>query len=99
MTGVSAADPVDHHGLSADLSRDLDEELTLRAPTVGRGRQDRGHHRVDRSSGRPDRARIEVRVSQTVKDLVAGSGLTFEDADEHELKGVPNRWHLYRVVK
>jgi class 3 adenylate cyclase len=40
----------------------------------------------------------EVLVSQTVKDLVAGSGLAFEDADEHELKGVPDRWHLYRVV-
>ena len=40
----------------------------------------------------------EVVVSQTVKDLVAGSGLIFEDAGEHELKGVPDRWHLYRVV-
>ncbi len=40
----------------------------------------------------------EVLVSQTVKDLVAGSGLTFEDAGEHELKGVPDRWHLYRVT-
>jgi class 3 adenylate cyclase len=40
----------------------------------------------------------EVLVSPTVKDLVAGSGLTFEDAGEHELKGVPDRWHLYRVV-
>jgi pimeloyl-ACP methyl ester carboxylesterase len=40
----------------------------------------------------------EVRISQTVKDLVAGSGLTFEDAGEHELKGVPDRWRLYRVV-
>ena len=40
----------------------------------------------------------EVMVSQTVKDLVAGSGLAFEDAGEHELKGVPDRWHLYRVV-
>ena len=40
----------------------------------------------------------EVLVSQTVKDLVAGSGLTFEDAGEHELKGAPDRWHLYRVV-
>ena len=27
-----------------------------------------------------------------------GSGLTFEDAGEHELKGVPDRWHLYRVM-
>jgi len=40
----------------------------------------------------------EVLVSQTVKDLVAGSGLSFENAGEHELKGVPDRWHLYRVV-
>jgi class 3 adenylate cyclase len=40
----------------------------------------------------------EVLVSQTVKDLTAGSGLTFDDAGEHELKGVPDRWRLYRVV-
>jgi len=40
----------------------------------------------------------EVLVSRTVKDLTAGSGLTFLDAGEHELKGVPDRWHLYRVV-
>ena len=39
----------------------------------------------------------EVLASQTVKDLVAGSELTFEDAGEHVLKGVPDRWHLYRV--
>ena len=40
----------------------------------------------------------EVWVSSTVKDLVVGSGLTFEDAGEHELKGVPDRWQLYKVV-
>lgn len=40
----------------------------------------------------------EVFVSSTVKDLVAGSGLVFEDRGEHELKGVPDRWRLYRVV-
>jgi class 3 adenylate cyclase len=40
----------------------------------------------------------EVLISQTVKDLVAGSGLSFEDAGEHELKGVPDRWRLYRVL-
>jgi class 3 adenylate cyclase len=40
----------------------------------------------------------EVLVSSTVRDLVAGSGLAFEDAGEHELKGVPDRWRLYRVV-
>ena len=33
----------------------------------------------------------QVLVSQTVKDLTAGSGLSFEDAGEHELKGVPER--------
>jgi class 3 adenylate cyclase/pimeloyl-ACP methyl ester carboxylesterase len=39
----------------------------------------------------------QVLVSSTVKDLVAGSGLTFEDLGMHELKGVPDRWHLYAV--
>jgi class 3 adenylate cyclase len=43
-------------------------------------------------------ASSEVLASSTVKDLVAGSGLAFEDRGEHELKGVPNRWHLYRVA-
>ena len=41
----------------------------------------------------------EIWVSQTVKDLVAGSGLVFEDAGEHELKGVPDRWRLYRATE
>jgi class 3 adenylate cyclase len=40
----------------------------------------------------------EVLVSSTVRDLVAGSGLVFEDRGEHELKGIPDRWHLYGVV-
>lgn len=40
----------------------------------------------------------EVLASQTVKDLIAGSGLTFEDRGEHALKGVPDRWRLYQVV-
>jgi class 3 adenylate cyclase/pimeloyl-ACP methyl ester carboxylesterase len=39
----------------------------------------------------------EVWASSTVKDLTAGSGLTYEDRGEHELKGVPDRWHLYQV--
>lgn len=39
----------------------------------------------------------EVLVSRTVKDLTVGSGLVFEDAGEHELKGVPERWQLYRL--
>jgi len=33
-----------------------------------------------------------------VKDLTAGSGLILEAAGEHELKGVPDLWRLYRVV-
>jgi len=39
----------------------------------------------------------EVLVSSTVKDLVAGSGLEFEDRGGHELKGVPGEWRLYAV--
>jgi class 3 adenylate cyclase len=39
----------------------------------------------------------EVLVSSTVKDLVSGSGIEFEDRGEHELKGVPGSWHLFAV--
>ena len=39
----------------------------------------------------------EVLVSQTVRDLVAGSGLSFEEAGERELKGVPGTWRVYRA--
>ena len=39
----------------------------------------------------------EVLASSTVKDLVAGSGLEFEDRGVHELKGVPGEWRLYAV--
>lgn len=37
----------------------------------------------------------EVLVSSTVKDLVAGSGLTFDDKGAHGLKGVPGDWRIY----
>jgi pimeloyl-ACP methyl ester carboxylesterase len=40
----------------------------------------------------------EVLVSQTVKDLVAGSGIEFSDRGVRELKGVPGEWRLYEVV-
>ena len=40
----------------------------------------------------------EVLVSRTVKDLTAGSDISFDDAGEHELKGVPDHWQLYGVV-
>jgi class 3 adenylate cyclase len=40
----------------------------------------------------------EVIVSNTVKDLVAGSGLQFEDRGVRPLKGVPGEWRLYRAA-
>jgi pimeloyl-ACP methyl ester carboxylesterase len=40
----------------------------------------------------------EVLVSQTVKDLVAGSGIDFAERGKHELKGVPGEWQLYAVL-
>jgi len=39
----------------------------------------------------------EVLVSSTVKDLVAGSGLEFDDRGSHELKGVPGAWHVFAL--
>jgi class 3 adenylate cyclase len=39
----------------------------------------------------------EVLVSATVKDLVAGSNIEFEDRGQHALKGVPGTWQLFRV--
>ena len=41
----------------------------------------------------------EILVSSTVKDLVAGSGLEFEERGAAELKGVPGQWHLHAVVR
>jgi class 3 adenylate cyclase len=41
----------------------------------------------------------EVLVSSTVKDLVAGSGLAFEDRGTHQLKGVPGEWRLYAAER
>ena len=38
-----------------------------------------------------------VLVSRTVKDLTAGSGFSFDDMGEHALKGVPDRWQVYRA--
>jgi class 3 adenylate cyclase len=40
----------------------------------------------------------EVLVSSTVKDLVAGSGLTFADRGVHALKGVPDKWRLFAAA-
>ena len=39
----------------------------------------------------------DILVSSTVKDLVIGSGIAFEDRGAHELKGVPGEWRLFRA--
>jgi class 3 adenylate cyclase len=39
----------------------------------------------------------EIMVSSTVKDVLAGSGLSFSSRGDHQLKGVPGTWHLYAV--
>jgi len=41
----------------------------------------------------------DVVVSRTVKDLVAGSGIGFQDYGTHELRGVPDQWKLFRVIE
>ena len=40
----------------------------------------------------------DVLVSRTVKDLVAGSGIRFEDFGTHTLKGIPEEWQVFRAV-
>jgi len=39
----------------------------------------------------------EILVSSAVRDLTAGSGIIFEDRGIHDLKGIPEPWHLYAV--
>lgn len=64
-------------------------EIELRADDIG----GIGVHIASRVAGHADGG--EVLVSRTVKDLVAGSGIHFDDRGEHELKGLDDRWHLY----
>ena len=45
-----------------------------------------------------DRYRVNAKAALNVTDLVAGSGLEFEDRGEHALKGVPGSWQLYAVT-
>ena len=40
----------------------------------------------------------DVLVSSTLRDLVIGSGLEFEERDSYELKGVPGKWRLFAVA-
>jgi class 3 adenylate cyclase len=37
----------------------------------------------------------EILVPSLVKELVAGSGIAFEDRGEHELRGIPGAWRLF----
>jgi class 3 adenylate cyclase len=41
----------------------------------------------------------QVLVSSTVRDLLAGSSLTFASAGEHELKGLNGSWQLYEPIR
>ena len=41
----------------------------------------------------------EILVSQTVRDLVAGSGIAFADRGAHELKGIPGTWPLFAAER
>jgi class 3 adenylate cyclase len=41
----------------------------------------------------------EVLVSSTVKDLVVGSGIEFQDRGAHQLRGVPGEWRLHAVQR
>jgi class 3 adenylate cyclase len=40
----------------------------------------------------------EILVSSLVKELVAGSGIAFEDRGEHELRGIPGAWRLFAAT-
>jgi class 3 adenylate cyclase len=40
----------------------------------------------------------DVLMSSTLRDLVIGSGLVFDDRGAHTLKGVPGEWHLFAVA-
>ena len=58
---------------------------------TARARTRRPHRRGGRRRAGPG----EVVVSSTVKDIVAGSGIAFEERGEHELDGVPGTWRLF----
>ena len=68
-----------------------------RASVTSSGKASRPR-RPYRREGRVQCRRRRGPVSQTVKDLVAGSGIEFQDRGSHELKGVPGEWRLYSVI-
>ena len=86
--------------------RDAGRRARARGPGRGPHRRDRGRATA-RSAGSPSTSEpgssslagpAEVLAEPTVKDLIAGSGLRFEDRGEHQLKGIPDTWHLFAVV-
>jgi class 3 adenylate cyclase len=97
----------DGPGRAIECARALHEELRAIGLDVRVGIHTGECERVDGKLGGiavPIGARImalagagEVLVSSTVRDLVAGSGIDFEDRGTHELKGVPGEWRLYAV--
>jgi class 3 adenylate cyclase len=97
----------DGPGRAIECARALRQELGALGLEVRIGIHTGECERIDRKLGGiavPIGARImglagagEVLVSSTVRDLVAGSGLEFEDRGAHELKGVPGEWRLYAV--
>jgi class 3 adenylate cyclase len=71
--------------------------------TAGHSTLSRGHFTP--SGAAPARGRVEevapaggILVTRAVVDLVAGSGIELSDYGIHELKGVPDNWHLYEVT-
>ena len=84
-----------------DAIRDLGLELRLGVHTGECERLDGKPGGLAVSIGARVAARAapgEVLVTGTVRELVAGSGVAFEERGEHELKGVPGTWRLYAVV-
>ena len=84
-----------------DQSRGLGLETARRSAH----RRVRAHERRRRGIAVHIAARVatlakagEVLVSSTVKDLVAGSGITFADRGVHALKGVPDKWRLFAAA-
>jgi class 3 adenylate cyclase len=84
---------------SAITHLNLDVRIGLHAgecERVGNGLRGVAVHIGARISALADSG--EILVSSTVRDLVAGSGIRFENAGSHALKGLPDRWLVYRVV-
>jgi class 3 adenylate cyclase len=54
-----------------------------------------GVHIAQRIAGKAETN--QILVSSTMKDLVSGSGIQFQDRGLHSLKGIPERWRVYEV--